>query len=76
MMPIYTSSTFEQESPGIHKGYDYSRSAYPTRKAFEDCIASLEDGEVGFGFSSGVAAISACVELLSPGDHVIAMNDL
>ena len=76
MMPIYTSSTFEQESPGIHKGYDYSRSANPTRKAFEDCIASLEDGEVGFGFSSGVAAISACVELLSPGDHVIAMNDL
>ena len=76
MMPIYTSSTFEQESPGIHKGYDYSRSANPTRKAFEDCIASLENGEVGFGFSSGVAAISACVELLSPGDHVIAMNDL
>lgn len=76
MMPIYTSSTFEQESPGVHKGYDYSRSANPTRKAFEDCIASLEDGEVGFGFSSGVAAISACVELLSPGDHVIAMNDL
>ena len=76
MMPIYTSSTFEQESPGVHKGYDYSRSANPTRKAFEDCIASLENGEVGFGFSSGVAAISACVELLSPGDHVIAMNDL
>ena len=76
MMPIYTSSTFKQESPGVHKGYDYSRSANPTRKAFEDCIASLENGEVGFGFSSGVAAISACVELLSPGDHVIAMNDL
>ena len=76
MMPIYTSSTFEQESPGVHKGFDYSRSANPTRKAFEECIASLENGEVGFGFSSGVAAISACVELLSPGDHVIAMNDL
>ena len=76
MMPIYTSSTFEQESPGVHKGYDYSRSINPTRKAFEECIASLENGEVGFGFSSGVAAISACVELLSPGDHVIAMNDL
>ena len=76
MMPIYTSSTYEQESPGVHKGFDYSRSINPTRKAFEDCIASLENGEVGFGFSSGVAAISACVELLSPGDHVIAMNDL
>ncbi len=76
MMPIYTSSTFEQESPGVHKGYDYSRSVNPTRKAFEECIASLENGEVGFGFSSGVAAISACVELLAPGDHVIAMNDL
>ena len=76
MMPIYTSSTFEQESPGVHKGFDYSRSINPTRKAFEECIASLENGVVGFGFSSGVAAISACVELLSPGDHVIAMNDL
>ena len=76
MMPIYTSSTYEQESPGVHKGFDYSRSINPTRKAFEECIASLENGEVGFGFSSGVAAISACVELLSPGDHVIAMNDL
>ena len=76
MMPIYTSSTFEQESPGVHKGYDYSRSINPTRKAFEECIASLENGEVGFGFSSGVAAISACVELLSHGEHVIAMNDL
>ena len=75
-MPIYTSSTFEQESPGVHKGFDYSRSINPTRKAFEECIASLENGEVGFGFSSGVAAISACVELLAPGDHVIAMNDL
>ena len=76
MMPIYTSSTYEQESPGVHKGFDYARSINPTRKAFEECIASLENGEVGFGFSSGVAAISACVELLSPGDHVIAMNDL
>ncbi len=76
MMPIYTSSTYEQESPGVHKGFDYSRSINPTRKAFEECIASLENGEAGFGFSSGVAAISACVELLSPGDHVIAMNDL
>ena len=76
MMPIYTSSTFKQDSPGVHKGYDYSRSGNPTRKAFEDCMASLEDGIKGYGFSSGVAAISACVELLEPGDHVIAMDDL
>ena len=76
MMPIYTSSTFKQDSPGMHKGYDYSRSGNPTRNAFEDCMASLEDGIKGYGFSSGVAAISACVELLEPGDHVIAMDDL
>ena len=76
MMPIYTSSTFVQESPGVHKGYDYSRSGNPTRNAFEECMASLEEGIKGYGFSSGVAAISACVELLEPGDHVIAMDDL
>ena len=76
MMPIHTSSTFKQDSPGIHKGYDYSRSGNPTRNAFEDCMASLEEGIKGYGFSSGVAAISACVELLEPGDHVIAMDDL
>ena len=76
MMPIYTSSTFKQDSPGIHKGYDYSRSGNPTRNAFEDCMASLEEGIKGYGFSSGVAAISACVELLEPGDHVIAMDYL
>ena len=76
MMPIYTSSTYEQESPGVHKGFDYSRSINPTRKAFEECIASLENGEVGFGFSSGVAAISACVELLSPGDHAVSYTHL
>ena len=76
MMPIYTSSTFKQDSPGVHRGYDYSRSGNPTRNAFEDCMASLEEGIKGYGFSSGVAAISACVELLEPGDHVIAMDDL
>ena len=76
MTPIVLASTFEQSSPGIHKGYDYSRSINPTREAFENCIASLENGVKGYGFSSGVAAISACIELLSPGDHVIAMDDL
>ncbi len=76
MTPIVMASTFEQSSPGVHKGYDYSRSINPTREAFEECIASLENGIKGFGFSSGVAAISACVELLQPGDHIIAMDDL
>ena len=76
MTPIVLASTFEQSSPGDHKGYDYSRSINPTREAFENCIASLENGVKGYGFSSGVAAISACIELLSPGDHVIAMDDL
>ena len=76
MTPIVMASTFKQSSPGVHKGYDYSRSINPTREAFEDCIASLENGIKGFGFSSGVAAISACVELLEPGDHIIAMDDL
>ena len=76
MTPIVLASTFEQSSPGVHKGYDYSRSINPTREAFENCIASLENGVKGYGFSSGVAAISACIELLSPGNHVIAMDDL
>ena len=76
MTPIYTASTYKQESPGVHQGFDYSRSGNPTRKAFEDCMASLEEGIAGYGFSSGVAAISACVELLEPGDHIIAMDDL
>ena len=75
MTPIVLASTYEQSSPGVHKGYDYSRSINPTREAFENCIASLENGVKGYGFSSGVAAISACVELLSPGDHIIAMDD-
>ena len=76
MTPLYTSSTYKQSSPGVHQGFDYSRSGNPTRKAFEECMTSLEEGRAGFGFSSGVAAISACVELLQPGDHVIAMDDL
>ena len=76
MTPIVLASTYNQSSPGVHKGYDYSRSTNPTREAFENCIADLENGIKGYGFSSGVAAISACVELLSPGDHIIAMDDL
>ena len=76
MTPIYATSTYVQERPGVHKGYDYSRSGNPTRKALEDCIASLEEGKAGFAFSSGLAAMSTVMEILSSGDHVIAMDDL
>ena len=76
MTPIYTSSTYVQESPGVHKGYDYSRSINPTRKALEVCIADLEGSSFGYAFSSGMAACSTVLEVLNSGDHVIAMDDL
>ena len=76
MTPIYTSSTYVQESPGVHKGYDYSRSVNPTRKALESCIADLEGSSHGFAFASGMSASATVLELLSSGDHVIAMDDL
>ncbi len=76
MTPIYTSSTYVQESPGVHKGYDYSRSVNPTRKALEACIADLEGSSHGFAFASGMSASATVLELLSSGDHVIAMDDL
>ncbi len=76
MVPIYATSTYAQESPGIHKGYEYSRSQNPTRQAFERCIADLESGVHGYAFASGLAAISTCLELLNSGDHVIASDDL
>lgn len=76
MTPIYASSTYEQESPGIHKGYEYSRTSNPTRKALEDCIADLEGGDSGFAFASGMAATSTILELLNAGDHVVASDDL
>ena len=76
MTPIYASSTYEQESPGVHKGYEYSRTSNPTRKALEDCIADLEGGDSGFAFASGMAATSTILELLDAGDHVIASDDL
>lgn len=74
--PIYATSTFAQESPGKHKGYDYSRSANPTRAALEACIASLEDGAAGFAFSSGLAAESAVIDTLDSDAHIIATDDL
>ena len=76
MTPIYTSSTYVQESPGVHKGYDYSRSVNTTRKALEACIADLEGSSFGYAFASGMAASATVLELLNSGDHVIAMDDL
>jgi cystathionine gamma-lyase len=76
MPPIYTTSTYAQSSPGVHKGYDYSRTKNPTRSAWERCIADLESGVRGFAFASGMAATSTLIELLDAGSHVVAMNDL
>jgi cystathionine gamma-lyase len=76
MVPIYATSTYAQESPGVHKGYEYSRSQNPTRMAFERCIADLESGAAGFAFASGLAGMATVLELLGPGDHVVAMDDL
>ena len=76
MTPIYASSTYVQESPGKDKGYDYSRTANPTRRAFEDCMADLESGSRGYAFASGMAAAATVLELLDAGDHVVAMDDL
>jgi cystathionine gamma-lyase len=76
MPPIYTTSTYAQSSPGVHKGYDYSRTANPTRGAWERCIADLEAGVRGFAFASGMAATSTLLELLDAGSHIVAMDDL
>ncbi|MEC8563789.1 MAG: PLP-dependent aspartate aminotransferase family protein [Pseudomonadota bacterium] len=76
MTPIYATSTYVQEAPGEHKGFEYSRSHNPTRFALEDCVADLENGAAGFAFASGLAAMGTILELLDSGDHVIAMDDL
>lgn len=76
MTPIYATSTYRQTSPGVHQGYEYSRTQNPTRKAYEDCIASLESGSRGFAFASGMAAVNTVIDILNAGDHVIAMDDL
>ncbi len=76
MTPIYATSTYVQESPGKHKGYEYSRTRNPTREAYEKCIADLESGTRGFAFASGMAAIGTILELLNPGDHIITMDDV
>ena len=76
MTPVYLTSTYVQDSPGQHKGYEYSRSGNPTRKALEDCLADLEGGALGLAFASGLAAEATILELLKPGDQVIAGDDL
>ena len=76
MTPIYQTSTYVQAAPGQHKGYEYARSQNPTRKALEDALAIIENGKYGLAFSSGVAATDAVIKLLSPGDEVIAANDM
>jgi cystathionine gamma-lyase len=76
MTPIYATSTYVQESPGVHKGFEYSRSQNPTRFAYERCVAALESGTRGFAFASGLAATATILECLDAGDHVIACDDM
>lgn len=76
MTPIYATSTYVQESPGKHKGFEYSRTQNPTRMAFERCVADLEGGDAGYAFASGLAAAATVLDLLDSGSHVIAMDDL
>jgi cystathionine beta-lyase/cystathionine gamma-synthase len=76
MTPIYQTSTYVQEAPGVNKGFEYARSQNPTRKALEEAYAQLEEGKFGLAFSSGVAATDAVIKLLVPGDEVIAANDM
>jgi cystathionine gamma-lyase len=76
MPPIYANSTYAQQSPGVHKGFDYGRSQNPTRFAFERCVADLEDGSSGFAFASGLAAAATVLELLDHGSHVVVCDDL
>ena len=76
MTPIYATSTYVQKSPGVHQGYEYSRTQNPTRIAYEKCIADLEGGRQGFAFASGMATTATILDLLDSGSHVIAMDDL
>jgi cystathionine gamma-lyase len=76
MTPVYLTSTYVQQSPGVHKGFDYSRSINPTRLAYERCIADLENGERGFAFASGLAGMATVLELLDSGSHVISSDDV
>ncbi|WP_311964813.1 PLP-dependent transferase, partial [Acinetobacter baumannii] len=73
---IFATSTFRQESPGVHKGLDYGRSHNPTRWALERCVADIEGGRAAFAFASGLAAIAAVLELLPSGAHIVAGDDM
>lgn len=75
-VPIYQTSTFVQQAPGVHKGFDYARSNNPTRKVLEDLVAKLENGSSGYAFASGLAAIDAVIKLLSSGDEIVAVDDI
>ncbi|MGN6469983.1 MAG: PLP-dependent transferase, partial [Rhizobiaceae bacterium] len=76
MVPIYATSTYAQQSPGVHKGYEYARSQNPTRMAFERAVADLESGSAGFAFASGLAGIATVFELVDSGAHIVATDDL
>ncbi|WP_413289381.1 cystathionine gamma-synthase [Bdellovibrio sp. HCB337] len=76
MTPVYMTSTYVQESPGVHKGWEYSRTHNPTRRAYENCMANLEGGQFGFAFASGCAATTTILHMLQQGDHVIAGDDM
>lgn len=76
MTPVYLTSTYVQESPGVHKGWEYSRTHNPTRKVYENCMANLESGKHGFAFASGCAAATTIMHMLKQGDHVVAMDDM
>ena len=76
MVPIYATSTYAQQSPGVHKGFEYARSQNPTRFAFERAVADLESGDAGFAFASGLAAIATVFELLDTGAHIVATDDI
>ena len=76
MTPVYMTSTYVQEAPGVNKGYEYARSQNPTRTALEEALAVIENGKYGLAFSSGVAATDAVIKLLNPGDEVICANDM
>jgi cystathionine gamma-synthase len=74
--PIYQTSTYVQEQVGVHKGYDYSRGGNPTRTALETCLASLESGDHGLAYASGLAAVTTLMHLVAPGEHVVSVNDV
>src|SRR5580693_9292203 len=76
MVPIYATSTYVQKSPGVHQGYEYSRTQNPTRMAYERCVADLEGGSAGFAFASGLAAVATTLECLDQGSHMVAVDDL